>query len=279
MSGHSAETDIARTRRAQLDAADPRASVWVSANAGTGKTHVLTQRVLRLLLAGTKPERILCLTYTKAAAAEMSKRVFDTLAQWVTLPNERLAFQIGELCDRPALANEVDLARTLFAVAIETPGGLKVQTIHSFCERLLQRFPLEANVAPGFTVLDDETARALLREAIDATLLEATDGSSPAQRQALEAVIPYAAEDRFDDVLRTALGRRRWLDSATRIDFGEHEDELAGLEAAYRRAFNIRDDVTRRGHRQRHGRRHRRRGAGARARRPERRLGQRSEDG
>ena len=152
--------------------------------------------------------------------------------------------QIGELCDRPALANEVDLARTLFAVAIETPGGLKVQTIHSFCERLLQRFPLEANVAPGFTVLDDETARALLREAIDATLLEATDGSSPAQRQALEAVIPYAAEDRFDDVLRTALGRRRWLDSATRIDFGEHEDELAGLEAAYRRAFKIRDDVT-----------------------------------
>ncbi len=244
MSGHSAEADIARTRRAQLDAADPRASVWVSANAGTGKTHVLTQRVLRLLLAGTKPERILCLTYTKAAAAEMSKRVFDTLAQWVTLDNERLTQQIGELCDRPALAGEVELARTLFAVAIETPGGLKVQTIHSFCERLLQRFPLEANVAPGFTVLDDETARALLREAIDATLLEATDGSSPTQRQALEAVIPYAAEDRFDDVLRTALGRRRWLDSATRIDFGEQEDELAGLEAAYRRAFKVRAETT-----------------------------------
>ena len=91
MSGHRAEADIARTRRAQRDAADPRASVWVSANAGTGKTHVLTQRVLRLLLAGTKPERILCLTYTKAAAAEMAKRVFDTLALWVTLPNAELA--------------------------------------------------------------------------------------------------------------------------------------------------------------------------------------------
>ena len=98
-------------------------------------------------------------------------------------------------------------ARTLFAVAIETPGGLKVQTIHSFCERLLQRFPLEAGVAPGFTILDDETAKALLREAIDATLLEATDGSSSAQRQALEAVIPYAADDRFDDVLRAALSQ------------------------------------------------------------------------
>ena len=168
MSGHSVAADITRTRRAQRDAADPSASVWVSANAGTGKTHVLTQRVLRLLLAGTKPERILCLTYTKAAAAEMAKRVFDTLALWVTLPNEKLAEQISELCDRPALDSEIEHARTLFAIAIETPGGLKVQTIHSFCERLLQRFPLEAGVAPGFTVLDDETAKALLREAIDA---------------------------------------------------------------------------------------------------------------
>ncbi len=244
MSGHSAESDIVRTRRAQRDAADPRASVWVSANAGTGKTHVLTQRVLRLLLARTQPERILCLTYTKAAAAEMAKRVFDTLANWVTMPNAKLAGEIAELCDRPALDSEVEHARTLFAVAIETPGGLKVQTIHSFCERLLQRFPLEANVAPGFTVLDDETAKALLREAIDATLLEATDGSSPEQRQALQAVIPYAAEDRFDEVLRTALRERAWLESATRIDLGQHDDELAGLDAAYRRAFKIRNDVT-----------------------------------
>ncbi len=101
MSARSLADDIERTRRAQRDAADPRASVWVSANAGTGKTHVLTQRVLRLLLAGTKPERILCLTYTKAAAAEMSKRVFDTLALWVTMPNAELARQIADLCDRP----------------------------------------------------------------------------------------------------------------------------------------------------------------------------------
>ena len=110
-----------------------------------------------------------------------------------------------------------------------------MQTIHSFCERLLQRFPLEAGVAPGFTILDDETAKALLREAIDATLLEATDGSSPAQRRRCMTVIPYAAEERFDDVLRARRSiERRWLVSATRIDLGEHDDELAGLEAAYR---------------------------------------------
>ncbi|KAB2941848.1 double-strand break repair helicase AddA [Hyphomicrobium sp.] len=244
MSMRRAETDAERTRRAQRDAADPRASVWVSANAGTGKTHVLTQRVLRLMLAGTKPERLLCLTYTKAAAAEMAKRVFDTLAQWVTLPDAELAAQLGDLCDRPASIDEVAYARTLFAVAIETPGGLKVQTIHSFCERLLQRFPLEADVAPGFSVLDDTTANALLREATDITLREATDGSSPSQRQALEAVIPYAAEDRFDEVLRAALRQRRWLDSALRIDLGEHTDELAGLESVYRRSFGVRAEAS-----------------------------------
>lgn len=245
MSMRHQESDIERTKRAQRDAADPAASVWVSANAGTGKTHVLTQRVLRLMLAGTKPERILCLTYTKAAAAEMSKRVFDTLAKWVTMAEADLARQIAELCDRAPFEGETRLARTLFAVAIETPGGLKVQTIHSFCERLLQRFPLEAGVAPGFTVLDDVTSTKILREAIDATLLEATDGSSAAQRKALEAVIPYAAEERFDEVLRTALAQRRWLDSAMRLDYGDDEDDaLAGLERVFRGSFKVRDGVS-----------------------------------
>lgn len=236
--------DFEQTKRRQRDAADPHASVWVSANAGTGKTHVLTQRVLRLMLSGTKPERILCLTYTKAAAAEMSKRVFDTLAKWVTMPEADLSRQLTELCDRPPLDGETDLARTLFAIAIETPGGLKVQTIHSFCERLLQRFPLEAGVAPGFTVLDDTTSTALLREAIDATLLEATDGSSAKQADALSIIIPFAAEERFDDVLRAALSQRRWLDSALRIDFGDNEDDaLLGLERLYRRHFNVPEDT------------------------------------
>src|SRR5687768_13653849 len=122
MSAPSPEADIARTRRAQLDAADPRASVWVSANAGTGKTHVLTMRVLRLMLAGTLPERILCLTYTKAAAAEMSKRVFGTLAQWVTMREDTLAAELAKLIGRAPARDELARARTLFATAIETPG-------------------------------------------------------------------------------------------------------------------------------------------------------------
>ncbi len=156
-----------RPARAQSQAADPNASAFVSANAGTGKTYVLVTRVLRLLLAGSEPDRILCLTYTKAAAAEMSNRLFARLAEWTTASDEELAAALRRLTGATASALQLAAARTLFARTIETPGGLKVQTIHSFCERLLQRFPLEAGVAPGFEVLDDATRAELLTACTD----------------------------------------------------------------------------------------------------------------
>src|SRR5262245_3469534 len=121
----------ADTRRRQAEAADPNVSAWVSANAGTGKTHVLANRVLRLLLSGSAPERILALTYTKAAAAEMSKRVFARLAKWVSLDAAKLAAELAKLVGRQASPEEMQRARRLFAIALETPGGLKVQTIHA----------------------------------------------------------------------------------------------------------------------------------------------------
>jgi ATP-dependent helicase/nuclease subunit A len=130
-----AATALAETQRNQSQAADPSVSAWVSANAGTGKTHVLTMRVLRLLLAQEppEPERILALTYTKAAAAEMATRVFARLAQWVTASDADLKSMLAELLSRPPAAEEMLRARRLFARTIETPGGLKVQTIHAFC--------------------------------------------------------------------------------------------------------------------------------------------------
>src|SRR5499426_1987493 len=163
----------AHTRRNQAAAADPAASAWVSANAGTGKTHVLTMRVLRLLLAGTPPERILALTYTKAAAAEMSKRVFARLAQWVMSDEPSLARELAQLLDRTPTLADIATARQLFAITIETPGGLKVQTIHAFCERLLQRFPIEAGVSPSFAILDEQERSALLNRATDEMLATA----------------------------------------------------------------------------------------------------------
>lgn len=207
---------LAGTTRLQNEAADPTASVWVSANAGTGKTHVLTQRVLRILLTGTQPERILCLTYTKAAAAEMSKRVFDTLAGWVGLSDLELNAALAKLLGTPPATRERDLARTLFTRAIETPGGFKVQTIHAFCEQLLQRFPLEAGVAPGFKILDDQLARTLIREAIDETLTEAVSDRHSLLGQALTTTIRYAADDQFDEVLTAAIRQRALLDGLLR---------------------------------------------------------------
>ncbi|RJE82454.1 double-strand break repair helicase AddA [Paracoccus onubensis] len=145
--------------RNQIEAADPARSTWLTANAGSGKTRVLTDRVARLLLHGTAPERILCLTYTKAAATEMQNRLLKRLGEWAMLPAAKLEAALRELGEQ----GEVDLAaaRRLFARAIEAPGGLKVQTIHSFCAALLRRFPLEADVPMGFAELDERSARAL----------------------------------------------------------------------------------------------------------------------
>ena len=122
---------------------------------GSGKTHVLAQRVLRLLLEGARPSQILRLTYTKAAAANMGSRVFDALARWATLDDAALAKEIAKMGATVESRIDLDFARRLFARAVETPGGLKIQTIHAFCEKLLHIFPFEANVPASFRVVDD----------------------------------------------------------------------------------------------------------------------------
>jgi ATP-dependent helicase/nuclease subunit A len=186
-------------RRHQALASDPTRSAWVSANAGSGKTHVLTQRVLRLLLAGAKPAQILGLTFTKAAAANMAARIFDELSRWTSLDDEKLAERIVETGagkpGPPALA----FARQLFARTIETPGGLKIQTLHAFCERLLQLFPFEANVPAHFRVVDEREAAALMREARDRAL--AALKAFPEGEAALDRVARDAGAFAFDKLL------------------------------------------------------------------------------
>ncbi|WP_375458048.1 double-strand break repair helicase AddA [uncultured Enterovirga sp.] len=164
------------TRLRQRRAADPAASVWVSANAGAGKTKVLTDRVIRLMLAGTPPARILCLTFTKAAAAEMTIRVFDKLGAWVTMDDARLGVELADLTGERAGRQILAEARRLFARAVETPGGLKIETIHAFCERVLHLVPFEAEVPSRFAVLDDGQAAELRAEARAAILTEAITG-------------------------------------------------------------------------------------------------------
>ncbi|HEY7083344.1 MAG TPA: double-strand break repair helicase AddA [Hyphomicrobiaceae bacterium] len=231
------DTAHAQTRRNQAAAADPAASAWVSANAGTGKTHVLTMRVLRLLLGGTPPERILALTYTKAAAAEMSKRVFARLAEWVMSDAQSLTRKLAQLLDRAPTLADIERARQLFAVTIETPGGLKVQTIHAFCERLLQRFPIEAGVPPGFAILDEQDRGALLGRATDEMLAAAAAEKSGPLWRAVQTAIAYAVNGGFDNVLQQALA-----------EFGAAppfagEPALAAAQERLRAIFGVRPDI------------------------------------
>ena len=186
----------------QVQAARPDGSTWLSANAGSGKTRVLTDRVARLLLSGVEPQHILCLTYTKAAASEMQNRLFKRLGGWAMLPDETLRAALRDLgIDGAIRDDELRQARTLFARAIETPGGLKIQTIHSFCASLLRRFPLEAGVTPQFTEMEDQTAKRLRAEIVQ----QMADGPQTSVVEAMARV--YAGQD-FDDLTRAVTGNR-----------------------------------------------------------------------
>jgi ATP-dependent helicase/nuclease subunit A len=182
----------------QIAAAKPDSSTWVSANAGSGKTKVLTDRVARLLLAGTPPQHILCHTYTKAAASEMQNRLFKRLGAWAMMPDDALSIELKSLAPDATLTDEeMRHARTLFARAVETPGGLKIQTIHSFCGSLLRRFPLEAGVSPQFKELDTRETNTILAEVLDAMALG--DG-----RDAIDAIATYVSGQNDIDPLYLA---------------------------------------------------------------------------
>jgi len=165
---------------AQAAASDPLVHAALSASAGTGKTHVLTSRVLRLLLRGTPPSSILCLTFTKAGAAEMANRIGERLAHWVRLPTDVLRkelFALGEDNGPPA----VERARRLFAEVLDAPGGgLRIQTIHSFAQTLLASFPTEAGIAPGFRPIEGRAEAELARRTL-AELLEQAERAGDRQ--------------------------------------------------------------------------------------------------
>jgi ATP-dependent helicase/nuclease subunit A len=214
--------------RLQIEASDPSVSAWVAANAGSGKTHVLAQRVIRLLLDGVAPEKILCITFTKAAAANMAQRVFDTLSAWTALDDAKLDRAIRAISDLAPDAVLRAQARRLFATALETPGGLKVQTIHAFCTRLLHQFPFEANVAARFEVLDEAAEAKLLGQVTLGVLLDAASDSNAALGRALAVALASAADQTFKEVVGEAIRKRdavrAWLEHG-----GGVEGVIAGL--------------------------------------------------
>lgn len=230
----------------QSRASRPDASAWVSANAGSGKTYVLVNRIIRLMLAGAPPERILCLTFTRAAAAEMETRLFRRLSAWIVLDDDELRSAIGELSSGKDWDGNLSLARRLFTRALETPGGLKIQTLHGFCESVLQRFPVEAGIAPGFSIMDDRTSAELMRAAREHVLaLAAESHTASPEAEALHRIIVHTQAAGFDDVLTTLLNQRSplvagWslegagdnLKTALYGELGLEEDETAEMVIA-----------------------------------------------
>ncbi|MCX8954242.1 double-strand break repair helicase AddA, partial [Ruegeria sp. NA] len=218
----------------QVQAARPDASTWLAANAGSGKTRVLTDRVARLLLGGVQPQHILCLTYTKAAASEMQNRLFDRLGKWAMLEDARLQKDLAELGVTGAIdSDRLAQARTLFARAIETPGGLKIQTIHSFCASLLRRFPLEAGVSPQFSEMEDRAA-AMLREEI------VEDFAEGPQAKLIEDVARFITDTGFDKLTAAITQKRNqfaqqldWPDLLQRFELPSHFDDNALFQSVF----------------------------------------------
>jgi len=239
--GLSTVTESVTARQAasatQARVADPAISAWVSANAGTGKTHVLVKRVERLLLSGAEAPSILCLTFTKAAAAQMANRLMRELGQWAAYSEAALAEEISGLLGRTASAEELTLARCLFAKVLDAPGGLKIMTIHAFCERVLRRFPLEAGVPPSFTLISEDEQRAALGEAIDAVLLKAARAPGSDLGRALTLTVGHAAEDRFDTLLKAILAKRENLRELIR--YSGAQDAFARIDHMLRKALGV----------------------------------------
>src|SRR5215470_4747393 len=202
----------------QRQAADAASSVWVAASAGTGKTKVLTDRVLALMLGGSPPTRILCLTFTRAAAAEMANRLHERLSHWAVLPENDLRRELAALLGRAPDQRLLDEARRLFATVLDAPGGLGIETIHAFCQSLLRRVPVEAGVPPHFQLLDERAAGELMADVREEVLAAAREESAPELGVAVATLARRVGEARFwtllDQIAAARTRFRRLLEEA-----------------------------------------------------------------
>ena len=228
----------------QRRASNPQSSVWVSASAGTGKTKVLTDRVLSLMLEETKPERILCLTFTKAAAAEMVNRVSLRLSEWAICDEKKLYQEISYLLGKNPTSDQISLARQLFVLLLDSPGGFHIETIHAFCQSLLGRFPLEADLAPHFKLIDERDAKALLLQIQEGVMANLSE--KPDLQRAICCLTERLNTEKFSEMMQKMIsqrGRLKKLSGFYTEDFNRLEQGLKenlGLDP-----FETEESVTR----------------------------------
>jgi ATP-dependent helicase/nuclease subunit A len=224
----------------QLEAAHTHQSVWVAASAGTGKTKILTDRVLRLLLprangeAGTLPNQILCVTFTNAAAAQMIERVLKTAKSWLHKSDEELAHALTALCGEAATPSQITAARQLFARIVDTPGGLKIMTLHAFGQSVLRRFPLEAGIAPGFILLTEQDSRDMMAQAQDAVFAKALSDAAHPLHDIITRLMRAENGDRLQSLIQHVQKEQQYLNDF----FAENPDRNA-QKNAFMQALNI----------------------------------------
>jgi ATP-dependent helicase/nuclease subunit A len=212
----------------QARASDPTMNIWVNASAGTGKTKVLTDRVLRLLLPkthkddGVDPTNILCLTFTKAGANEMISRIMGVLSDWAVCSENKLSKELEKLLQEPPSIHQRDRARRLFALVIDMPNGLNITTIHGFCQSLLGRFTMEAGLPPSFKIMDDDETRHLIGQTISSLIHKATIDKTIAGM--LNQIIMAKNGDQMIKIFENILNQRHKLKATF-----DHHDGLDNL--------------------------------------------------
>lgn len=231
------ERQAAEPKKIQLDpnmmqrrASDPHISAWVTASAGTGKTKVLTDRVLRLMLNGAAPDQILCLTFTRAAASVMTNRIRDELASWATCDDKTLTAKLNKLIGKKPEEDTIKRARRLFASFLDAPNGMRIQTIHSFSQSLLRRFPIESGIPPYFDVMDEQTASESLREAKAEVLKQIQKEPNSPLAKAVNMITPEVSEDDFVSLISELTYRRGQLLSI----FDKHGGVEGTIDAIYK---------------------------------------------
>lgn len=233
----------------QDKASNPTNNVWVGASAGTGKTKVLTDRVLRLLLPrdgyadGIHPDKILCITFTKAGAAEMVARVTKILSQWAVCDRHDLETELETLLGHPASLNQIDRARQLFASVIDLPGGLKITTIHAFCQSVLGRFPLEAGLSPQFELIEESESRALIQQARNNLITDIRDNHNRTElHNAFENLSTWKNGEQINKLIQSAINQQARL-----VGLRHRHGSVDGIYRTLCAFLNISPDLTREG--------------------------------